>query len=681
MSRWVGWAALAVLVGASACGDETSGSGSGGPGSGGGVVDQSDEDGDFISDSDEGKGQLIDSDGDGIPDYQDPDSDNDGIPDSVEAGDENLGTPPKDSDEDGTPDFIDLDSDDNGLPDATEGTDDPDGDGLGNWVDSDNDGDSILDLTELGNDPLNPVDSDGDGVPDFLDTDSDNDTIGDLHEGAIDPDVDGVPSYLDQDSDGDCVPDALEAGDTSLATPPVDTDDDGNPDFHDLDSDNDGLKDGDEDLNCNGVVDIGETSSIDDDSDDDGVSDLVEVAAGTNPLDPADNPQANGDFVFVVPYQAPPSPNDDDLDFSTALQKLDVYVLVDRSGSMSAEIGSIKTNVQTVANNVTCAPLGNGAPGQCIPDIWWGAGTIGYIGTNGQPYTNHLDLQPDPALVNPAIPTAEPGGCCAEPLLLGTWSSITGGTAASAGCSVNTPYPAKTTCVGSPADLAGAGGLGYPCFRNNALPVILLTTDEAPTLTYNCPATATVVAAANAIGAKIIGIMGNSGQAQLVTDLNALATGTGAIDANNNNAPLVVQGADAQAATAIQTVIQILAGGLPLDLNALPVDDPSDGVDAVTAFVDHLETLQTGIAPCTSGLQEADSPADPDSFPDLYIDVPAGTPVCWRLFPKQNNTVMPTDQPQLFQATVEVYGDGITLLDTRDVYFLVPPDIEDIVIN
>ena len=55
------------------------------------------------------------------------------------------------------------------------------------------------------------------------------------------------------------------------------------------------------------------------------------------------------------------------------------------------------TNLQTMANNVTCPPLGNGTPDQCIPDIWWGAGTVGYAGNGGEPYLHSLDLQPDPA--------------------------------------------------------------------------------------------------------------------------------------------------------------------------------------------------------------------------------------------------------------------------------------------
>ena len=56
---------------------------------------------------------------------------------------------------------------------------------------------------------------------------------------------------------------------------------------------------------------------------------------------------------------------------------------------------------------------------------------------------------------------------------------------------------------------------------------------------------------------------------------------TGAIDAANGNAPLVFDGAGANAATAIQTGILALANGLPLDINAVTADDPCDTVDAV----------------------------------------------------------------------------------------------------
>ncbi len=68
------------------------------------VYKVTDEDGDGITDFEEGKDPTNprDTDGDGTPDYQDPDSDNDGIPD-IEEG-ENNGT--EDKDNNNVPDYL-----------------------------------------------------------------------------------------------------------------------------------------------------------------------------------------------------------------------------------------------------------------------------------------------------------------------------------------------------------------------------------------------------------------------------------------------------------------------------------------------------------------------------------------------------------------------------------------------
>jgi hypothetical protein len=628
-----------------------------------------DADGDGISDADEGA-PGTDTDGDGTPDYLDDDSDDDGIPDYREAGDQDLSTVPVDSDGDGIPDFRDTDSDNNGRPDGVDGTDDLDGDGKFDFQDLDDDGDFISDVIEIGGNPAAPVDSDGDGVPDFQDRDSDGDTILDLYETASDYDQDGRPNYLDDDSDGDCIYDRLEA----RGDPPRDSDGDGRPDFLDRDSDNDGIPDGAEDRNCNGVRDGDETSATDDDTDNDGVSDLIETAAGTNPLDPSDNPQANGDFVFIVPYQEPPSPRDDDLDFATDLVSLDVYALIDRSGSMSGELTAVRNNLSAAIRGLQCPPIGTGDPATCIPDLWAGAGTVGYPTVS--PYLNHVDIQPNPNFST--LPGVVSGSPTNEPMLFGLWETITGAASSGSGCSVSTV--AARNCAGSPAQANGYSTFGYPCFRQGALPVVLLATDEAPLDTAGdvlvCPPwQSTVRPLYNNRSARIIGIRGADAFGPLQANLETLARDTGAVDANNNNAPLVFMGADANAATAIAQGIRTLAGGVPLDLSAVPTDDPSDAVNAITAFVDHLETLQLGTAQCANGLNDQDT--NGDGFADFYVDVPAGTPVCWRVVVKQNQTVPATQEPQLFRATIDVYGDGVTILDSRDVYFLVPPVLFD----
>ena len=641
-----------------------------------GIADLPDEDGDGIADVHEGRSENIDTDSDGVPDYLDDDSDGDGIPDYREGGDNLSGTPPFDSDSDGIPDFRDTDSDNNGRDDGVDGVEDLDGDGVSNFADLDDDNDSLLDEYEINGAPQNPPDTDSDGDFDFQDIDSDADKILDFHERASDPDLDEIPAYIDTDADGDCIPDMLEAGDDDLDTMPVDSDDDSRPDYLDLDSDNDGLADGTEDANCNGLQDGDESSATDDDSDGDGVSDMIEAAAGTDPNDNTDNPQQNGDFVFIVPYEAPPDPLEDDLDFSTNLKIVDVYMLVDRSGSMTGEITSIRDNIATVLNNLTCPPLGSGGA-DCISDLWSGAGGIGYTGSGADAYRNYLDLQSNPAATGPSLNVAEPGGCCDEILTLAVWSTVTGLGSSSSGCGVSY-YGARGSCDTSPA---GPTGFGYPCFRTNALPVVLFATDEAISSsdTYDCPTITVLAAAANAVGAKIVGIQGAGGGTALTGELQTLATATGAVDAANGNAPLVFNGADAGAATAIENGIRTLANGIPLDISALPVDDASDAVDAVTEFVDHLETLQLGTAECADGLTDQDTNAD--SFPDEYLAVLPGTPVCWKLVPKSNTSVPGTEEPQLFKATIEVYGDDTTLLDTREVFFLVPPEIIEVPID
>ncbi|MDQ3339784.1 MAG: hypothetical protein M4D80_31875 [Myxococcota bacterium] len=645
-----------------------------GPSGGGGGDDTGDDldaDGDTISDADEGS---ADTDKDGTPNFEDPDSDGDTIKDSIEAGDSKLDTKPVDNDGDGTPDYLDLDSDANGREDKLDGAGDTDNDTLGDYADPDDDNDNIYDIDELGPNPLTPLDTDADGTPDFHDLDSDEDTIVDAVETNADYDGDSVGNFQDQDSDGDCVPDFLEA----RGNPPADSDMDTRPDFLDRDADNDGILDTAEDANCNGVRDGSESSATDDDTDNDGVSDLVEQVAGTDPNNAASNPQANGDYVFVEPYMKPQTPTEDDLDFSSKLKAIDLYVLLDRSGSMSQEITTVKANLSTVVFNLRCAPSGGGTPPNCIPDLWAGAATVGYAGSGAAAFTHFVDMQPSPSFA--AIPTSEPAGCCNEPLTYAAYTALT-----------NTPSAvyffngvnARPTCAGSPADTAGYTTFGFPCFRQalvggggGALPVVMMATDEAPisgAQVHTIPSWASVVPYYVNIGARFIGILGSNFEPGTDTNLRQMATDTGAVDAANGNAPLVFDGAGANAATAIQNGVLALANGLPIDINAVTADVVQAGetVDAVAAFVDHIETLQLGTAQCANGLLDTDT--NGDTYKDKYENVRTGTPVCWKVVSKPNTTVPATQVPQLYRATITVYGDGITQLDTRDVYFLVPP--------
>ncbi|MFT4728743.1 MAG: outer membrane protein OmpA-like peptidoglycan-associated protein [Granulosicoccus sp.] len=341
---------------------------------GDGVLDfrDLDSDQDSMPDAVESGGASVlptDTDQDGAADYRETDSDNDGVTDSVEAGADPQN--PLDSNGDDLPDYQDgavpgggTDPKANPIP-AVPGTDDSDGDGSINSDNEDDDNDGITDIIE------GTGDNDSDGVANYLDRDSDNDGVFDSRETAVDTDGDTVPDYLDLDSDNDGVYDALEAGHDSIANTGrlssaatvdanglaqgssdmrLDTDADGVVDMLDLDSDNDSLLDVLEagypradaegrimpftDENGDGADDsmVSRGTTLRDtdgdripdirdlDSDQDGLSDILEMAGPSNDLDnngQVDNfTDANGDGLDdnVAANPTPQTDTDNDQD-------------------------------------------------------------------------------------------------------------------------------------------------------------------------------------------------------------------------------------------------------------------------------------------------------------------------------------------------------------------------------
>ena len=252
---------------------------------------------------------AADTDGDGFADAVDGDVGNDGTAENSAAAlvrtatdTDGDGAPEgfvtEDIDSDGLPGHLDLDTDNDGLADVLEargidtdgdgrfdGTADADGDGLNDAVDNDFSASGTLVRTDAGGAVVDArtnqaIDFDGDGIPNYRDRDSDNDGIADLIEAgvsvALDTDQDGrIDVTPGGDADGDGLADAVDGdandgptdtgGSATDGTPAamtkVDTDGDGssideglaatytgsdtdsNPDFLDLDSDNDGITD------------------------------------------------------------------------------------------------------------------------------------------------------------------------------------------------------------------------------------------------------------------------------------------------------------------------------------------------------------------------------------------------------------------------------------------------------
>jgi len=274
-----------------------------------------DDDGDGVFDSQESVygNPGLDGDADGVPNYLDPDS-----PGFVDANGDGV-SDVFDSDGDSIPNHLEIDADGDGLGDGAElsgGTDpfsaDTDFDGLSDGyevevsltdpADRDSDDDGLLDGDEVLTDPAF-ADTDEDGLTDGLELGVTEPVEGgvsavlglpvagtDLDAGVFVRDGDGGATTTDPtlyDSDMDGASDGREDRDGDGR---FDGDREGTgsdeTDPNEADTDGDGVSDGVEgmlDSDGDGLVDALDTDPLPGwDTDSDGVSDLDELAAGTD---------------------------------------------------------------------------------------------------------------------------------------------------------------------------------------------------------------------------------------------------------------------------------------------------------------------------------------------------------------------------------------------------------------
>ena len=404
------------------------------------------------------------------------------------------------------------------------------------------------------------------------------------------------------------------------------------------------------------------------------MSDLIEVAAGTDPLDASESPRSRGDFVFLEPYEEPPEPERDTLSFSTDIQHADVYFLMDTTGSMGGEISNLQSSLRsTVIPGIRAA----------VPDTWFGVG-----GFDDYPYSPYGSRgSGDTAYYHLQNITGDVGTAQAAVLRLGRHYGMDGPES-----HVPALHAVATGCgdgggtYGVRDDPGGAcrnpAIVGYPHFREGAVPIIIMMTD-APF--HNGPGGANryggipgvrpptydeAVRELNAIHARVIGV--NSGGSYGRSNLHSLARDTGTVGPGG---PLVYEISSSGTGLGTQVIngVRDLVRGVPMNITARAIDDPTDAIDAIAHFVDSIVPNTTAGGECARGLRTSDT--DGDGVQDTFVDVTPGTTVCFDVIPRENTTIEPTEDPQIFMATIEVWGDLVTLLDERDVYFLVPPEI------
>ncbi len=216
-----------------------------------------------------------------------------------------------------------------------------------------------------------------------------------------------------------------------------------------------------------------------------------------------------------------------------------------------------------------------------------------------------------------------------------------------------------------------SGGFGYPCFRDDALPVVLLFTD-APfhngpggSNPYECslpvePARyQDAVDALQSRGIRVMGLYSGAGDGR--ADLDAIARDTGALDGGS---PIVfdIGESGTRLSEGVIQSIRTLASVIEYDIDVLLVDpEPRDGVDP-RDFVDRASPVR---AEPMSGVGEIDFAAG------VFRRVRTGTRVVFELV-LRNDAVAPGVGPQRFLLEIVFRGDGRQRLDSRLIEIVVP---------
>jgi hypothetical protein len=437
------------------------------------------------------------------------------------------------------------------------------------------------------------------------------------------------------------------------------------------------------------------------------------------------------DFFFILPYQDPAGAQTKPLDFSTTIPALDVFFLMDTTGSMFGEI-----------SNLQGALTGTVVPGikAAVPNSQFGVGALEdfpvdtYGNTAGSACGRGGDATPDQPLKVRQVITSD-----INAVQTGV-NSLSNGPGAPIGCGNDWPesglesiYQAATgegltgpSPTSVPANHTGIGGVG---FRSGTMPIIVVISDadsHGKGETGSCATTGEGEAYAGAVASvahtrqntkdALTGICGRFvGIAAIQTSLDAscspqnymtdLATSTGSRVApsawdvgtrpagcaanqcctGQNGAgqapdgaglcPVVFDvspsgtGVGANIATGISLLARFATFDVPTDKQGVGTD-----IDGVALPAGHTTADFIKMVTPVSFVKPAPPPVVPDPTFDAttFHNVTPGTKVSFSVN-AFNDFVMSTGDAQIFRATIRVLAGGCTPLDQRDVLILVPP--------
>ena len=359
------------------------------------------------------------------------------------------------------------------------------------------------------------------------------------------------------------------------------------------------------------------------------------------------------DVCIELPYRDPPS--ELEISFVARIQSADVFFLVDVTGSMSGEIGEIQSSlVDEIVPGLVSS----------IPDVRLG---VGYFADFPLPELNYgndgdevfrllREMSPNVDSVNAGVGMLplQGGLDFPESMVEALYQTATG-----AGLG---RFVRAASCP--------AGTVGYPCFRDEGSPIILLFTDAPSHNGTNpehdyfgiTPRPHTYIESVNAlreIGAKVLGLYsGDLEDSRSRADLEAIARDTGAVRMDGSPIVFSIGRDGAILADSVIEAVRTLVDDVPIDVDVLVEDLPGDTLDA-TQFVTAV------IA------DRARPPGGATIAGDRFLDVRPGTRTTFRIL-LANERIPQTDVPQIFLLRVVLRGDGVLRLRETVVQIVVP---------
>lgn len=348
------------------------------------------------------------------------------------------------------------------------------------------------------------------------------------------------------------------------------------------------------------------------------------------------------------------------LETQPQLSVADVFFLVDRTGSMTEEIDNIKANLQT-----TIVP----AIARAIGDVQFGVATYGDFplhpyGEDGDiPFTMVSPIDRSVSNVQGAVNSIRVGGGGdnAEAMTEALFQVASG--------------EGYSPWITSRAACAVPGRQGYPCFRPNAQPIVVLVTD-APA--HNGPQAdnaydnalflgsggsrvphsyTEMINAARATRLRVLGI--NSGVSPFWgrDDLSRIAVDTGAV--TSTGTPLVFDIGDdgRELDTRVVSAIETFTRQVRFDASARVLD-----VDPMRPATPLVRAVRPVSASPSVNVQRIEG--------DTFYGVIPGTRLTFAL--ELQATVPRTNVPQRFPARVQFYAGGRANLGARDIVIVIP---------